>query len=57
LVEEGESTGWNSSLAIDSSGTIHLVYYGDSGLHYVPEPVTLLLFGLGGLVLMRRRQA
>jgi hypothetical protein len=55
LVEEGESTGWNSSLAIDSSGTIHLVYYGDSDLHYVPEPVTLLLFGLGGLVLMRKR--
>ncbi|MHC4751288.1 MAG: PEP-CTERM sorting domain-containing protein [Planctomycetota bacterium] len=56
LVEEGWSTGWDSSLAIDSSGTIHLVYSGDSGLHYVPEPATLLLFGLGGLVLMRKRR-
>ncbi|MGD8500603.1 MAG: PEP-CTERM sorting domain-containing protein, partial [Phycisphaerales bacterium] len=57
LVEEGEATGWDSSLAIDSSGTMHLVYYGDGGLHYVPEPATLLLFGVGCLVLIRKRAA
>jgi hypothetical protein len=57
LIEEGGAMGWDSSLAIDSSGTMHLVYYGDSGLHYVPEPATLLLFGMGCLVLIRKRGA
>ena len=62
LVESGEYVGWNSSLAIDEYGSLHLAYYGgDSligsyGLHYVnvpgtggaiPEPATLLLLGMG----------